>query len=366
MSKLFSPYTLGNLALKNRTVMAPMTRSRAINNTPNELVAEYYGQRAGAGFIITEGTSPSPNGVGYPRIPGIWNKAQIEGWKLVTEAVHKNDGKIFVQLMHTGRVTHPDNLPEGAEALAPSAVKLETTKLWVDAKGSSVEVPVAKVMTKEDVQHAINEHIQAAKNAIEAGFDGVEIHGANGYLVKQFLSPVTNKRTDEYGGSIENRSRFLLDVAKGIIEAIGKDKVGVRLSPYGVHNEMPHYPEADATYDHVSKKLNELGIVYLHLVDHSSIGAPAVPESIVKTIRNNFKGNLILSGNYNKERAEAVLESGDADLVAFGRPFLGNPDLVERLKNNLPLNQLRFDLFYTAAAEGYTDYQVYQNAVLAQ
>jgi N-ethylmaleimide reductase len=365
MSKLFSPFTLGKLALQNRTVMAPMTRSRAINNIPNELIAEYYAQRAGAGLIITEGTSPSPNGVGYARIPGLWNEAQIAGWKLVAEAVHKKGGKIFVQLMHTGRVSHPDNLPSGTEVLAPSAVKLETTKMWVDAKGSSLEIPVAKAMTKEDIQGAIKEHIQAAKNAIEAGLDGVEIHGANGYLVKQFLSPITNKRTDEYGGSVENRSRFLLEVAKGIIDAIGKDKVGVRLSPYGVHNEMPHYPEADATYDYVSKKLNELGIIYLHLVDHSSMGAPAVPEGIVKTIRNNFKGNLILSGNYDADRAEAVLESGDADLVAFGRPFLGNPDLVERLKNNLPLNQLRFDLFYTAAAEGFTDYPVHENAVVA-
>lgn len=363
MSKLFSSHKFGELTLQNRIVIAPMTRSRAINNTPNQLMAEFYSQRNSAGLIITEGTSPSPNGLGYARIPGIYNQEQIDGWKLVTTAVHKNDAKIFVQLMHTGRVTHPSNLLKGGEVLAPSAVKLQDTQMWVDGEGLK-EIPVAKAMTLEDIETAIAEHIQAAKNAIEAGFDGVEVHGANGYLIEQFLNSHANIRTDEYGGSIEKSVRFLLEVVDGIANAIGKDKVGIRLSPYGVNNETHHYPVADATYDYVSKKLNELGILYIHLVDHSSMGAPVVPSNVVEIIRKKFKGNLILSGNYNAERAEAALQNGDAQLVAFGRPFIANPDLVERLKNNLPLNQPKFDLFYTPGAEGYIDYPIFKDVLV--
>ncbi len=359
MNKLFSPVQIGNLKLNNHMVMAPMTRSRAINNIPNKLMAEYYAQRATAGLIVTEGTSPSPNGLGYSRIPGIFNQQQIDGWKLVTKAVHDQGGKIFAQLMHTGRVTHPANLPKGAEILAPSAAKMETTKMWTDQEGMQ-EIPVAKAMTKEDIQHAIAEYIQAAKNSITAGFDGVEIHGANGYLIKQFLNPHTNIRTDEYGGTIENRSRFLLEVMQGITHAIGKEKVGIRLSPYGVFNETPLYPDAGATYDYVSRELNNLGILYLHLVDHSSMTGQPVPQHLVDTIRNNFKGALILSGGYDIDRAEAALLNGKADLVAFAKNFLSNPDLVHRLKNKLPLNSPKFDLFYTPGAEGYTDYPVFE------
>jgi N-ethylmaleimide reductase len=360
MSKLFSPYRIGSITLQNRTVIAPMTRSRAINNVPNDLIAEYYAQRASAGLIITEGTSPSPNGLGYARIPGIFSKEQIQGWKKVTKAVHDRDGKIFVQLMHTGRVTHPGNLPKGAEVVAPSAVKLESTKMWVDGEGL-LEIPAPREMNKGDINKAIAEYVQAAKNAVEAGFDGVEIHGANGYLIKQFLNPHTNRRSDEYGGSIANRSRFLLQIADEVGKAIGRDKVGVRLSPFGVSNETPHYKEAEATYEYIAKELNSIGVIYLHLVDHSAMGAPAVPSSVVRTIRNNFKHDLILSGNYNAERAEEALENDEADLIAFGRPFIANPDLVERLKNKLPLNQPKFDLFYTAGAEGYTDYPVFED-----
>lgn len=360
MSKLFSPYTLGSLTLQNRTVMAPMTRSRAINNVPTDLMVEYYKQRASAGLIITEGVSPSLNGLGYARMPGIFSKEQIQGWKKITNAVHAKGGAIVAQIMHSGRATHPKNLPKGGEALAPSPIKLDTTKMWVDGEGS-LPVPEAREMTKGDIRRAIQEYSQAAKNAIEAGFDGIEIHGANGYLVEQFIHPHTNRRTDEYGGSIENRSRFLLEVAAGVIAAIGNDKVGVRLSPYGVHNEMPHYEEVDAAYEYIATKLNELNIAYLHLVDHSSMGSPEVPAHLVKTIRENFTNTLILSGGYNATRAQQALENDAADLVAFGRPFLANPDLVERLKNNLPFNQVKFDLLYTAGAEGYTDYPVFED-----
>jgi N-ethylmaleimide reductase len=258
--------------------------------------------------------------------------------------------------MHTGRVTHPANLPKGAEAIAPSAVKLESTPMWVDGQGA-LEIPLPKEMNKGDIRNTINEHVQAAKNAIEAGFDGVEIHGANGYLVKQFLNPHSNRRTDEYGGSVENRSRFLLEIATGIAQAIGKEKVGVRLSPYSTFNETPLHDEIDSTYDYISKKLNELDIAYLHIV------TMATPEVLFNTIRNNFKNTIIVAGDYNAEKAEQAIESG-ADLVAFGRPFISNPDLVDRLQKKLPYNQLKFDLFYSNGSEGYVDYPVFEEATV--
>jgi N-ethylmaleimide reductase len=356
--KLFTPEKVGSLEIKNRVVMAPMTRCRALGNVPNDLMATYYKQRSGAGLIITEGTSPSPNGLGYARIPGIFNKQQIEGWKKVTSAVHQGGGKIFVQFMHTGRIGHSFNIPEGATILAPSAVKA-AGQMWTDA-AMMQDFQVPKAMTAEDLVNTKAEFITAAKNAVEAGFDGVELHGANGYLLEQFLSPVSNIRTDNYGGNIENRCRFVLEVATAVALAIGNDKTAIRLSPYGVASDMPHYPEINATYDYLSQQLNKLGIAYIHLVDHSAMGAPEVPVEMKKLIRNNFKNILILSGGYNKERAEADIESGLGDLIAFGRPFINNPDLVERLKNNWPLSEtLNMDQFYTADEKGYTDYPKY-------
>ena len=338
--------------------MCPLTRSRAIGNIPNDLMATYYEQRASAGLIITEGTAPSPNGLGYARIPGIFSPEQIEGWKKTTSAVHKKGGKIFLQLMHTGRISHELNLPAGAKILAPSAVK-PAGQTWTDAKQLQ-DFPVPSAMTPEEIASTRAEYVQAAKNAIAAGFDGVELHGANGYLLEQFLSPISNIRTDRYGGSIENRARFVLEVATEIVSAIGKEKTGIRVSPYGVASDMPHYPEIDATYDYLSTSLNKLGLVYMHLVDHSALGAPAVPLEIKQTIRHNFKNTIILAGGFNQESAEAAIESGLADLIAFGRPFINNPDLVERMQNGRPLNQeLKMDLFYTPGAAGYTDYPVH-------
>jgi N-ethylmaleimide reductase len=358
--KLLSPFHSGSLKLKNRIVMAPMTRCRAIGNVPNDLIAEYYRQRSGAGLIITEGTSPSPNGLGYARIPGIFNKQQVEGWKKTTSAVHQNGGKIIIQFMHSGRISHELNMPEGAQILAPSAVKA-AGQMWTDSKQMQ-EFPVPKAMTAADLVQTKNEFVSAAKNAIEAGFDGVELHAANGYLLEQFLSPVSNIRTDNYGGSIENRCRYVIEVAEAVAEAIGKDKTGIRVSPYGVASDMPNYPEIDKTYDYLSKELNNLGILYIHMVDHSAMGAPAVPLEIKKQIRENFKNTIILSGGYDNVRAEADIESGLGDLVAFGRPHINNPDLVERFKNNRPLSSdLKMDLFYSADEKGYTDYPVFSN-----
>ena len=356
--KLYTPGKIGSLELKNRIVMAPMTRCRAIGNIPNQLMAEYYKQRSGAGLIITEGTSPSPNGLGYARIPGVFNKEQVEGWKLTTTAVHSMGAKIFIQFMHSGRISHPLNMPEGSQILAPSAVKA-AGQMWTDAEMLQ-DFVIPKEMTPANLINTKEEYVTAAKNAIEAGFDGVELHGANGYLLEQFLSPISNIRTDNYGGSIVNRCRFVLEVATEVAQTIGKDKTAIRLSPFGVASDMPHYPEITATYDYLSTELDKIGFAYIHLVDHSAMGAPKVPVEIKKLIRNNFKNTIILGGGYDKERAENDIESGLADLIAFGRPFINNPDLVERFKNNYPLSDdLKMDMFYSADEKGYTDYPFY-------
>jgi N-ethylmaleimide reductase len=355
---LLSPYKLGNILLKNRIVMAPMTRSRAISNIPNELMAEYYGQRAAAGLIITEGTSPSPNGLGYSRIPGIFSGLQVEGWKKITKAVHSKDGKIFVQLMHTGRISHPANLSNIAKIISPSAVKPKG-QMWTDAHGLQ-DFPVPTEMVLEEIKHTKQEYISAVTNAIIAGFDGVELHGANGYLLEQFLSPVSNLRNDMYGGSIENRCRFLLEVIQGSVEEIGKERIGIRLSPYGIASDMPHYPEIDETYKYLSDQLNRMGILYIHIVDHSSMGAPEVPVEIKKAIRERFQGSIILSGGYTKERAEKELQGTLANLIAFGRPFINNPDLVDRFIHGWPLSkELDMNTFYSPSEKGYTDYPLH-------
>jgi len=363
--QLFTSYKLGTLELPNRIVMAPMTRCRAIGNIPNDLMAKYYSQRASAGLIITEGTSPSPNGLGYARIPGIFSEDQVAGWKIVTSEVHKYGGRIFVQLMHTGRISHILNMPEGSEIVAPSAIKA-VGKMWTDAKKLQ-DYPTPKEMTEEDIVLTQLEYVEAARNAIKAGFDGVELHGANGYLLEEFLSPNTNKRTDKYDGNIENRCRFVLEVAESVAMAIGKEKTGIRLSPYGVAGDMPNYPEIDATYNYLTKELNKFGIAYIHLVDHSSMGSPVVPIEVKQMIRHNFKNTLIICGGYDKYSAEADIESGLCDLIGFGRPFINNPDLVVRLEEEQELSQnLKTDLFYTADQYGYTDYPRYKAPVVLQ
>jgi len=334
--------------------MSPMTRCRALQNIPNALMAQYYSQRAEAGLIITEGTSPSPNGLGYARIPGMFSALQIEGWKKVTAAVHAKNGKIFVQLMHTGRISHPENMSAGAHILAPSAIQPKG-QMWTDARGMQ-DYPVPKEMTESDIAEVKKEFVQASENAIKAGFYGVELHSANGYLLDQFLNPGSNQRNDAYGGSVERRCRFILDVATEVAQAIGREKTGIRLSPYGAFNDVGPFPETEEEYAFLAKNLDTIDIAYIHLVDHSSMGTPKVEPSTVKKIRDNFKNALILSGGYTREKAEADLTSGLANLIAFGRGFLANPDFVSRLKNNSPLNPIAMDTFYTPDAKGYTDY----------
>jgi N-ethylmaleimide reductase len=355
MSKLlFSEVPFGRTQLKNRMVMAPLTRSRGIGNVPNELMALYYSQRSGAGLIITEGTSPSPNGLGYARIPGIFSPEQISGWKKVTDRVHRAGGKIFVQLMHTGRVSHPDNLPAGAKVLAPSTIALSGT-MYTDSQGPQ-PYPVPLEMRESDIQQAIGEYVAASRAAIEAGFDGVELHGANGYLIDQFLNTASNQRSDQWGGSVSNRIRFAIEIARKVGEAIGFDRVGIRVSPYGAFNDMKTDPETENVYEHLAGELDKLGLLYIHIVDHSSMGAPEVKPSVKQKIRASFNGYVILSGGYDVARAEADLSEKKGDLVAFGRPFISNPDLVAKLRDGIVLTPPDPSTFYTPGETGYTDY----------
>ena len=351
---LFTPTMLGKLQLKNRIVMAPMTRSRATGNVPNQMMEKYYALRADAGLIITEGTSPSPNGLGYARIPGLFSDAQVQGWKRVNDAVHAKGGKIFVQLMHTGRVSHPANMAADARILAPSAVAL-AGDMWTDSSGMQ-PYPEPNAMNEDDIAAVIAEYAQSAKRAVEAGFDGVELHAANGYLIDQFLNTVTNKRNDQWGGSVENRIRFAVAVAKAAAAAIGAEKIGMRISPYGVFNGTAADAKMDALYLRLVEELNPIGLAYIHVVDHSSMGAPEVSAELKQKIRANFKGKYILSGGYEAARANADLDAQKGDLVAFGRPFISNPDLVNKLQSGAPLTLPDMATFYTPGEKGYNDY----------
>lgn len=357
--KLFSEYRLGNTTLKNRIVMAPMTRSRAIDNIPNDLMAEYYGMRADGGLLITEGIAPSPNGLGYPRIPGLFNNEQVEGWKKITGAVHNNGGHIAAQLMHTGRIGHPLNMPEGGEVVGPSAIQAKG-EMYTDQEGPK-EHPTPREMSAEDIQKAQDEYVNAAKNAIEAGFDFVELHGANGYLIDQFINPGANQRNDDYGGSMENRSRFAIETARKVADAIGAEKTGIRLSPHGAFNDLFPFEGTDEQFTYLAQELGKLNLAYLHIVDHSSMGAPEVPEELKQNMKTAFDGTIIFSGGYDRDSAEERLQKNDG-LVAFGKPYLANPDLVERFEKGAELNQPDFDTLYTPGEKGYTDYPTLQEA----
>jgi len=362
--KLFSSYQLGDSELKNRLAMAPMTRCRALGNTANLLMAEYYRQRANAGLIVSEGTTPSPNGLGYARIPGLFNEEQAEDWRQVTDAVHDAGGKIFIQLMHSGRVSHKINLPEGAQVLAPSAITF-AGNMWTDEQG---ELPCSdpRAMTAAELEKTLEEYVQSAKLAIDAGFDGVELHSANGYLLNQFLDPATNQRQDNYGGSPEKRNRFVIEVARRVCQKIGKHKTGIRLSPHGLFNDMSEYPELTEQYRLLAEALGELQLVYLHLVDQSAMGfskpLAVTTEAVCESFRVAGGGAIILSGGYDKQRAEADLQNGAADLIAFGRPYIANPDLADRLRKDAALAAPDENSFYLPGEEGYIDYPTLQEA----
>lgn len=354
MSSLFAPATLGLLTLANRIVMAPLTRCRAIGNVPNQLMATYYALRADAGLIVGEGTSPSPNGLGYPRMPGLYSPAQAAGWRMVTEAVHARGGRIFAQLMHTGRVGHPANLPAGARVLGPSPIGAPGD-IRTDSEGMRPK-PVPGGMTEADIQEAIGEYAAASALAVESGFDGIELHGANGYLIEQFLHSASNLRVDRWGGAVGNRVRFAVAVADAVSRAIGAERVGLRVSPCGVAISRTADPDTDALYRLLAEEMSRIGLVYVHVVDHSSMGAPPLPERIQPMLRGTFRGAYILSGGYDRARAEADLAAGKGDLVAFGRPFISNPDLVTKLWTGAALTPADPETFYTPGEKGYTDY----------
>jgi N-ethylmaleimide reductase len=351
VNKILMPYSKKGFKLKSHLVMAPMTRSRAIDNLPNELMEEYYGQRVGAGLIITEGTSPMPNGLGYPRIPGIHSKKQIYGWSLTIKKVHQGNCKIFCQLMHTGRIGHKDNLPEGEQLVSSSDIRA-AGQIFTDTLGmQEYTFPVA--LTTEGVKITIQGHVSAAQNAMEAGFDGVELHGANGYLIEQFLHPIINNRSDGYGGDFKHRAAFALELAEKIASAIGNKKVGIRVSPFSTMGDLQAYSpeEVHETYVYLANQLNKIGIAYIH------VGmSPKIPQKTLDAIRSAFSGTIIICNGLTPESAEKALEQGFGDLVAFARSFLANPDLDKRIERNAALNMPNLSTAYTPGAKGYTDY----------
>ncbi|SOD11437.1 alkene reductase [Pedobacter xixiisoli] len=356
-SIIFEPYSLRGLALSNRLVMAPMTRSRANNegNVATELIAEYYAQRATAGLIITEGTFVNEEAIGVVNVPGIYTDEQVKGWKLTTEAVHQKGGKIFAQLWHTGAYSHPD-LHNGEKPLAPSDVNPEQQVFTMEGFKLS-ESP--KPMSITDIKRTVNDFREAAINAFEAGFDGVELHGANGYLLQQFFSKNTNLRTDEYGGSVENRARILFEILDELKQSVDIKKVAVRLNPSlnGIMGILVD-DETIALYDYIVNRLNDYGLAYLHLIEpFTDVSAiPDAVQEVAKHFRQIYKGTIMINRGFNKETATKVLNDGDADLVSFGVPFLANPDLVERFRINAALNVPDQTTFYTPGAKGYTDY----------
>ena len=364
IDQLFEPYTLKSLHLKNRMVMAPMTRCRAgEGDTPTQLMAQYYAQRATAGLIVTEGVPVSPKARGYLWTPGIHTPQQIDGWKLVAQAVHEAKGLIFAQIWHVGRISHRSLQPDAEAPEGPTDEQPEGANCFAyDEAGNPGNVPVSQpqALDEEGLGRVREEFVQAARNAIEAGLDGVEIHGANGYLFDEFLSSVVNTRNDAYGGSVENRCRLLLETVDGVAGAIGAERVGVRISPNGRFNAMPEDPALEETFVHLAEALDRRGIAYLHINDQTSFGLPAIPEGLIPKLRAAFHGAIILCGGYDAERAKAALETGNADLVAFGASYLANPDLPDRLQHGWPLNQPDQATFYGGGEKGYTDYPFYR------
>lgn len=363
MAGLFNPLSLGPLVLPNRIAMAPMTRSRSLQpgDIPSGLMADYYAQRASAGLIISEATQISPQGQGYSFTPGIYSDAQVEGWRTVTSAVHAAGGRMFAQLWHVGRMSHA-RFHDGGKPVAPSALSPDA-QVWVfnheTGQGEMADCPVPRALSKDEIQAVVGDYRRAARNAIDAGFDGVELHGANGYLIDQFLRRSSNHRDDDYGGPIENRVRFLDDVVTAVVSEIGGQRTGIRLSPYITQRNMAD-DEIVPTILEAARRLNEAGIAYIHLSEADWDDAPEIPTAFRHDLRNAFGSAIIVAGKYDKARAEAILDAGLADIVAFGRPFIANPDLPSRLRHDLPLASFDDGALFGGTAKGYTDYPPFQ------
>jgi len=354
--KLLSFYKLGPYELKNRMIMAPMTRNRAgRGNAPQPMNALYYAQRAGAGLIITEAAPVSPQGLGYPDMPGIYSPEQIVGWRLVTDLVHKRGGLIFLQLFHCGRISHPSLQPGGAIPVAPSAIKPGGEAMTYTGPSPFVE---PRALETEEIAGIVEQFRRGAENAREAGFDGVELHAANGYLLDQFLRDGTNQRTDQYGGGAENRTRFLFQVIEAVVNVLGDGRVGIRISPENPFNDISD-SNSEVLFSHVSQGLNRFPLAYLHIVEIDLANPTDYSASLnplTQKLRGIYKGVYMTNGGYDRDRAERVLERGDADVVSFGRLFLANPDLPERFKKGAPLNEPDERTFYGGDERGYTDY----------
>ncbi len=356
---LLSPFKLGPYDLPNRMVMAPLTRNRAgASNIPGPLNAEYYEQRSSAGLIITEASQISPQGVGYPSTPGIHSSRQVEGWQKVVEGVHRKGGRIFLQLWHVGRISHPSLQPDGALPVAPSAIRPAGDAFTNDGLQPFV---TPRALETEEIPLLVDQYRDAARNALEAGFDGVELHAANGYLLDQFLRDGSNQRSDAYGGSIDKRIRLLLEVTETISSVWSSDCIGVRISPLNPFNDM-HDSDPEATFSYVAKRLNDYDLAYLHVVEGAigSAGDPG-PAFDLRILAELFTGPYMVNGDYDRERGNAAVASGHADLVSFGRLFLANPDLPERFANDAPLNTPDPETFYGGDARGYTDYPFLQS-----
>ncbi|MDF3887816.1 MULTISPECIES: alkene reductase [Cupriavidus] len=361
---LFTPYTFGHITTRNRIVMPPMTRSRAAaGDVATDLMAEYYSQRATAGLIISEGTQISRQGQGYAWTPGIYSPGQVTGWRKVTDAVHAAGGKIFAQLWHVGRVSHTTLQPGNTAPVSSSALVAEGVKVFVDATGQGpqggvgemIQHSAPRALNIDEIPGIVADYAQAARNALAAGFDGVELHGANGYLINQFIDSQANTRDDEYGGSLANRLRFLKEVAQAVTDVVGKDRIGVRLAPLttlqGAVDDTP-----EATYLAAAHALGQIGVGYIHIAEADWEDAPVMPAAFKEALRAIYPGTLVYSGNYSKARAEEALTKGWADLIGFGRPFIANPDLPYRLQHDLPLNAGDRSKYFGGGAAGYTDY----------
>lgn len=357
MNPLFAPVRIGRYTLQNGLVMAPMTRSRAeFDGTPGALAAEYYAQRAELGLIVTEGTQPSDDGQGYLTTPGIYTDAHVAGWRRITSAVHDKGGRIFIQLMHAGRMSHPDNTPHHRQGVAPSAIAPGTPMFTM--KGMQ-DIPAPRALSTEEVRQTVTDFRHAARRAIEAGADGVEIHGANAYLFQQFFAPSANVRTDAYGGSIENRARFAIEVATAIADEIGADRTAIRLSPGNTMWGIDEGAEGPALYRYLITELNALGLAYLHILHHGN-------EAQLADIRQHWKQPLMLNRpGRARDQIGADIKSGVAELEAYGQMVLANPDFVTRLKRNAPLNAADHTTYFGGTDKGYVDYPIMSEAVEA-